>query len=692
MSRDIEILAPAGNMEALKAAVFSGADAVYLGGSLFSARASAVNFSDEELKEAVSFCHIRGVKVYVTVNTLIKDSEMSEALSFVRFLCEISVDGILVQDMGLFRILNEMCPDMPLHASTQMSVFSPEAARMLSDMGADRIVLAREMSLQEIKEIHDAVDTELEVFVHGAMCMSVSGQCYFSAMLGSRSGNRGRCAQPCRLPFTTRDGFANVLSLKDLDFTEKLDMLRKVGVCSAKIEGRMKRPEYVAASVSAAGKAADGEKVPQQLLDNLEAVFSRSGFSSAYLEGKTGPAMFGIRTKEDVTAGSSGVFAGLHELYKGEANRVPADIEFEIKANKRAVIRMSDRDGNSVRLESSSPVEKALNRPLSSERIEEQLRKLGPTPYHAENVSVNSDGESTMPMSQINALRRDAAERLNSLRAERKAVPCSDEAYDFTATSHRSDKLKLEGVFDSFSQVPDNAAKLDCVYLPLTGSMDDFLNLRKKLPDVRVNMPRAFFGAEKEVEEKMRLLMENGFVDFLCPNLASLALAKKLGARIHGGFSLNIFNTEAVKTFEKLELVDTELSWELTLDEAAKLGGELPRGLMAYGRQALMLTRACPIGHGNCLGCRDVKCITDRKGIDFPVMCMRGRGYRSTEVLNSVALNMCDRLDEFKNMDFLILRFTDEKKDMAEAVIEDFIAGGKPRPLYTRGLYYRGVI
>ena len=293
----IEVLAPAGNPAALKAAVFAGADAVYLGGSLFSARASAVNFSNEALREAVTFARERGVRVYVTVNTLIKDAELSEALEFCAFLCSLPVDGILVQDAGLFALLREACPEMPVHASTQMSLHTPAGAALLKELGASRVVLAREMSLEEIRAVSAHTDVELEAFVHGALCMSLSGQCYFSAMLGGRSGNRGRCAQTCRLPFAAPGGTGHDLSLKDMSFIEHIGALSAAGVCSAKIEGRMKRPEYVAAAVSACRHAADGEPVPPALLEDLSAVFSRSGFTDGYLSARRGRGMFGIRTK-----------------------------------------------------------------------------------------------------------------------------------------------------------------------------------------------------------------------------------------------------------------------------------------------------------------------------------------------------------------------------------------------------------
>ena len=282
-TKKIEVLAPAGNPAALKAAVFAGADAVYMGGSLFSARASAVNFSREEMREAVFFARERNVRVYVTVNTLLKDDELPEALDFCKFLCFVPVDGILIQDMGLFNILREACPEMPLHASTQMSLHTPGGAALLKELGASRVVLAREMSLKEIEEVSKKTDVELEAFVHGALCMSLSGQCYFSAMLGGRSGNRGRCAQTCRLPFAAPGGTGHDLSLKDMSFIDHIETLHNAGVCSAKIEGRMKRPEYVAVVTGIYRRLLDERRLPTAEESRaLEQAFSRSGFTDGY--------------------------------------------------------------------------------------------------------------------------------------------------------------------------------------------------------------------------------------------------------------------------------------------------------------------------------------------------------------------------------------------------------------------------
>ena len=307
----LEVLAPAGGWESLEAAVFAGADAVYLGGPAFGARANAKNFTREELARAAAFCHGRGVRLHVTVNTLLKDQELPQALEFVEFLCSLPVDAVLVQDMGLFSLLRQRAPGLPLHCSTQMSLHTPAGVGLLFELGARRAVLAREMSLSEMEEVRGACPIELEAFVHGALCMCVSGQCYLSAMLGGRSGNRGMCAQPCRLPFAAPGGTGHDLSLKDLSLLEEARQLGAAGICSLKIEGRMKRPEYVAAAVSACRHAVDQGAIPHQLAQDLEAVFSRSGFTKGYLTGKRGAAMFGVRRKEDVTQATEKVFAQL---------------------------------------------------------------------------------------------------------------------------------------------------------------------------------------------------------------------------------------------------------------------------------------------------------------------------------------------------------------------------------------------
>ena len=342
MKNKIEILAPAGSAESLVAAVRSGADAVYLGAKDFSARASAKNFSLEELGEAIAYCHVRNVKAYLTVNTLMFDCELQSALELITNAYNLGIDAVIIQDIGLACLVRRHLPKLRLHGSTQMSVHTPKGAQALYEMGFSRVVLSRELSLKEIKEIAQACPIELEVFVHGALCMSVSGQCYFSAMLGGRSGNRGMCAQPCRLPFKLKGGSDHALSLKDNSLVEYINELEKSGVHSAKIEGRMKRPEYVASAVSACKEMRDTGYISPDTQHNLERVFSRTGFTNGYAMGKRDGDMFGYRRREDVVSSDEKLLSQIRNSYKDEAPRVAVTFEFHAKTGEHPTLSVYD--------------------------------------------------------------------------------------------------------------------------------------------------------------------------------------------------------------------------------------------------------------------------------------------------------------------------------------------------------------
>ena len=298
---NFEILAPAGSQESLVAGVRCGANAVYLGGKVLNARRNAGNFNDEELENAVRYCHQRGVKVYLTMNTLCRDNEMDEAYNLVKKALSFGVDAFIVQDIGVIKMIKSCFPNARIHGSTQMSISTPEGVRALKEMGISRVVLPREMTVEEIAEIREKTDLELEMFIHGALCMSVSGQCYLSAMLGQRSGNRGLCAQPCRLSFSADNSKSFDLSLKDLSLIRQLASIKKLGVVSLKIEGRMKRPEYIAAAVTAVKKAInDAYSIKDEIM--LKSVFSRSGFTQGYFNNEMNRDMFGTMQKDDVVA------------------------------------------------------------------------------------------------------------------------------------------------------------------------------------------------------------------------------------------------------------------------------------------------------------------------------------------------------------------------------------------------------
>ena len=424
-----EVLAPAGSLESVYAAVRCGADGVYAGGKLFSARANAVNFSDGELKAAVEYCHLHGVKIYRAMNTVIFDSEAEEFCEEVRKSAEAGVDGLIIQDMGGAYLAAVTVPDMPRHGSTQMTVHTPLGAKAAECAGFCRIVPARELSLAEIKRICDT-GIETEVFVHGAQCMCLSGQCYMSALIGSRSANRGQCAQACRLPFSAyvknkEEYYA--LSLKDMSLVSHIGELTEAGCASFKIEGRMKRPEYVAAAVTAVRKSVDGESDLSGDIARLEAVFSRSGFTDGYLTGKTGKEMFGHRRKEDVVSADR-VLPELAAMYKDEKKSGGIGFEFTANAGKPSSLRFSSGD---IRGEVTGMIpEAARNRSLSSDDVTKQLSKLGGTRYELTDIKCSIDEGITLPASELNRLRREAVSECDRLTVERNTP-----TYDITVFS-----------------------------------------------------------------------------------------------------------------------------------------------------------------------------------------------------------------------------------------------------------------
>lgn len=693
LATPMEVLAPAGSMESLRAAVRCGADAVYLGGIQFSARANAQNFGEEELREAVRYCHGRGVKVYLALNTLLLEEELPKAVEAAAFAASLPVDAILVQDMGLLRLLKRLTPGLPLHASTQMSIHTPAGARALWEAGCSRVVLSREMSLSEIGEVSKAVPVELEAFVHGALCMSVSGQCYMSSVLGGRSGNRGLCAQPCRLPFSCEGGTGHDLSLKDLSMIRRMGELSRAGVVCAKIEGRMKRPEYVAAAVSACRRAADGEPVPGELTRNLEAVFSRSGFTSGYPDGKRGREMFGIRSKEDVEAASSQVFGALRGLYREEAQRVSLEMECSILLGEPARLTVHDREGRRVSALGEVP-QAALTRPLDEERCRTQLTKTGGTPFRVERFSLQLGEGLSLPLSSLNHLRREVLEKLLQKREERPPISLDKEALEglLQVSAHRAktDTLPLRARFSS-PDLPGEARSCELCYIPWETGPEDWERLRGEGFSLGLEIPRGLFGMERAAGEKLRLWKEKGFSHVWAGNIGSVRLAKEADLTVHGGFSLNAVNSLSLLWLSEQGLADAELSFELSLPQAYRLGGELPRGVLVYGRLPLMLTRNCPAANGpsGCLHCRKtgkIPWLTDRKGIRFPVQCTGS----CSEVLNSLPLELSDMLSSFRNLDFGVMRFTTESKKEQVSVLRRYFAGGAPEGEYTRGLSRRG--
>ena len=664
-----EILAPAGSQESLVAGVRCGADAVYLGGKVLNARRNAGNFNDEELEWAVDYCHQRGVKVYLTMNTLCKDSEMEEAYALVKQALSFGVDAFIVQDLGVIRMMKACFPDAKIHGSTQMSVVTPEGVNALKEMGISRAVLPREMTAEEIAEIREKTDLELEMFIHGALCMSVSGQCYLSSMIGQRSGNRGLCAQPCRLSFSADNSKSFDLSLKDLSLIRQLAKIQKLGVISLKIEGRMKRPEYIAAAVTAVKKAIqDAYSIKDEIM--LKSVFSRSGFTQGYFNNEMNRDMFGTRQKEDVVAAND-VLKELSHLYDNENPLVPIDLKLECSKDKPVKLTASAL-GKTAEVVGDIP-EIAINKPMSKEGLTERLSKLGGTQFYAENVEIILDDGLIVPASKINALRRDAVQQLSVTEKKSvKALPMERIQPRTTAG-----KPYFTARFADAEQIPDKHP-FERIFIPIWSDIEDFIDNR-----AGVELPRGLFGKEEQIEKRLNQLKKSGVKNALCGNLGSYKLAKKLGFRVFGDFGLNVFNSGSA------DLIHSPiLSFELTVEEANRIQAE-DTGIIAYGRLPLMLTRNCPVKNNiGCEKCRKNGSLTDRKGISFPVVCSP---YPCVELLNSVPLYMADRMHEIKT-DFIHFYFTNETKEDVEKIAALYKNESKADFDYTRGLYYRGVL
>jgi putative protease len=680
-----ELLLPAGELSSVTAAVRCGADAVYLGGQSFSARQNARNFSPEELEQAVRFCHARGVKVYQTLNTLIFDRQFPALEQAVRLGCALGIDAFIVQDWGLISLLRERCPGMRLHASTQMTVHTLRGARLLKELGAERVVLARELSLEEIREIAGNAGIETEVFVHGALCMSVSGQCYLSGMIGGRSGNRGSCAGACRLPWRAGAGRPDpagdyALSLKDLCLAEQIPALREAGVASLKVEGRMKRPEYVAAAARAYRAALDGE--PPEL-EPLRAVFSRSGFTGGYLSGRRDREMFGFRQKEDVTAATPKVLKALEHAYQAERGRVPLSLRLEARAGQP--LRLTGSDGARAVQAEGLPPEPAESRPSTREGVEASLGKLGGTIFLPGECRAELDEGLFLPAAAVNGLRRRVCEELLRLREETAPIPFLEAEGAPEAAVPSPGAPGLRARFLRAEQIPlELLPELELFSLPLEEAEHPSLApWREKLvlePD------RVLFGREEEAARQLNQLREQGFRRLLCENPAHLALAREAGLLAHGGAFLNCANSRAAALLGRLGAVDQLLTFELNLKDARQIVPAVPLGLISYGHLPLMLTRVCPAGP--CRGCDGERFLTDRTGARFRVLCRRKR---YSELLNGEPLWMGDRLGELEAFAFHLLYFTKETQAECREVLTRFRRGQEAPARFTRGLYYRSV-
>ena len=700
----IEILAPVGNEEMLRAAVFSGADAVYLGFSGFNARTSANNFNADTLKDAVAFCHARGVAVHVALNTTVYGGELPALEQAIRAVAASGADAVICQDLAVATLIGKIAPQLPRHGSTQMSVHSLQGALELKELGFTRVVLARELSMPEVEHITKHCGIETECFVHGALCMCVSGQCYMSAFLGGRSGNRGSCAGPCRLPFEAnalpegKPGRLHHLSLKDNSVIDKLDKLQALGVASAKIEGRLRTPEYVAAAVSACLAGREGRAYDRDLLKNA---FSRSGFTSGYLDGKIDGTMFGVRSEADAEQ-TKKTLPMLRELYRRERSRVPVKMKLEIEEGGEK-LTVTDADGSKAFAYGDAEPQPARTDPTES--LHRSLAKTGGTPFAVEDqdITVEMDGGPWfIPGGAVNELRREALDALLKKREVLRPWPTTEEHVPAlplrTLPPHRTlpplplrtlpPHRTLRARFESWEQVPERALDgIEYFILPIAQADRVPREWRAK---TLLELPRVMFGKlEEDTARRIAATQDAGFAGYEVSNIAHLRLCR--GLPMSGSFGLNITNQLAAQFYADNGLGSMLILPEVKDSDISTIapthnGRPVPTGVLVYGHMPLMITRACPLQNiHDCAHCDKTGVLTDRKAKKFPVRC--GMGVRT--IYNPVPIYMGDKPGAL-TVDYGVAYFTLETREEAAAILDAIRQHAPFEGDFTRGLYFKG--
>ena len=691
----LELLAPAGSMEALRAAVQNGANAVYLGCGTFNARQGAKNFTPQALTEAVKYCHIRGVAVHLTLNTLVSDKELPEVEELIRHAANSGVDAFIVQDLGIVQYCRQIAPHIPLHGSTQMTVHSLSGVQLLAAWGFQRVVLSRELSREEIRYICANSPVEIEVFGHGALCMGYSGQCYLSAAIGGRSGNRGRCAQPCRQCY----GYGRFenrypLSLRDNCLVPYLRELEEMGVASLKLEGRMKRAEYVATVTRVYREALDTGNVTRPMLDALYTAFNRQGFTDGYYTGSIGRAMFGTRQDKGEDA------AWLKEArasYENVENPLVPIRFLATISQSESVLSVMDPEGRvcTVRGPGAEP---ARTQELTAEAFSQRLAKTGGTPYRCVEVRTQVEPGLILSAAAINAMRREALNQLTAIRG-RRAEPEIHRPRKFSQVPGPKGMPGLSIQVTTKEQLTQKLLKLETVmlYVPVH-ILDADIELTQRLlkrGNLAAVLPRIVHDDElPRLKATLTRLKELGLTDVLVGNLGHLIPVRELGLRTRGDFGLNIYNSGAVDLTRKLDFASTTLSFEMTMPQIRDVTKSLPCELLIYGRLPLMITENCLFYNRaeECVCNRGAMKLVDKTGAEFPVI-KDGNTCRSV-VLNGKKLSWLDRQEDLQRLGLWATRlyFTTENSSEVDRVLSAYIHADPFDPgACTRGLYLRGV-
>ena len=691
----LELLAPAGSMEALRAAVQNGANAVYLGCGQFNARQSAKNFTPQSLAEAVKYCHIRGVAVHLTLNTLVSDKETPDVITLIRQAAQCGVDAFIVQDLGVVRLCREIAPDVPVHGSTQMTIHSLPGVKLCAAWGFTRVVLSRELSREEIRYICANSPIEIEVFGHGALCMGYSGQCYLSAAIGGRSGNRGRCAQPCRQSYGY-DRWQNrhPLSLKDNCLVHYVKDLEEMGVASLKLEGRMKRPEYVAAVTQVYRQAIDTGVVTRNMEKQLMDAFNRQGFTDGYYKGQIGSHMFGIREEKNE---NQPWMKEIRQSYETAENGL-VPVVFHMTVHPAgSQLSVTDPNGRVVTLDGPVP-EVARTVALTREDLVSRLSKTGGTPYRCLNVIAEVAPGLTLSAAAINAMRRDVLNLLTAQRARHQEPRLlKPEKLPKRAGAKTHPELTIQ--VTSKEQITGRLLKMApaMLYVPVHVLMEDLeftLRLTQKVPVCAV-APRIVHDGELEnLKTSLLTVKEYGVQDVLIGNLALLVTAKECRMNVRGDFGLNLYNSGAMEVARALGMASACLSFEMTLPQIRDISKAVPAEMLVYGRMPLMLTENCLIRGktGQCTCHLGPAKLTDKTGAEFPII-KDGNSCRSV-LLNGKKLNLLDRQGDLSRLGLWATRlyFTTENAKEVDRVLGCVL---NPMPFdpgaSTRGLYLRGV-
>ena len=650
MKQKIELLAPAGDMDALVSAIASGADAVYFGTDLFNARIRANNFSLDEAGEAIRLCHAHGIKAFVTLNIAIYDREFPKMLEYVSSLYQSGVDALIVSDLGAMRVIREHFPDLELHASTQASAHNLDGVETLREMGCKRVVVARELDKENIKAIVNGTRAEIEMFVHGAHCMSMSGQCLMSYAMGGRSGNRGECAQPCRLPYTLLSENGYVLSLKDMSLSTKIPEIIDTGVASLKIEGRMKSADYVGGTVKVWRELLDKKRsADEEQIKRLGRLFSRQGFTSGYFDSCVNDSMLGIRAESDKDATRE------QESVRVSLKKPSVDIFARLIANERASITVT-HNGKSVSVYGDI-VENAINAPMSEQDIIKSLSKLGSTPFVAGKIELEKGDNIMIRVSSLNALRREAIDALLGKR-EAKEVD-----YVSKKCTKPSEKIR-SAVFCQMGQIPENAKELfDRIFVPVYYYADG-----EKMGANGICMPPIILDSEwKDTIELLEMARELGAKYALVTNIGQLRVVKELGFIPVADLRFNVFNSHTIEALSSLGIEDIILSPELSLPQARDMSGY---SLIVYGKFPVMTTFKCLFkDKTHCKQCSGY--ITDRTGAKM--YCDSEYGHH-TIIYNSVPVYMADKIEQIKNHSWHFI-FTDESAEECYEIIEAYKYG-----------------